>query len=336
MKWIFISLISALAILMVSCDSVETETTTAESKNIDSLLVAQPDNIDLLIKRGEQRFKNYEYDLALVDAAKAFRLDTNNLAGQMLYAEVINNRSNRTPQEVGTAQRIYAKIIRKAPRNVRGLVGLASTFSYMHQWEQSFKFINDALKVDKHYREAYVLKGSNYYQMGDMDKAKSSYETAVQQDPKFFEAYFKLGLIYQDENDIRCIEYFKTVCNLKPEILEFKYQLAYAKQAFGEIEEAKILYREMAHDTVEFYLVRGLFHQGWIKHFVDEDIDSAMYFYQSALKTEPRYVEAWHNLGMCHDAIGNKTGALESFAKALKYNPGFELSRAYADSIQYL
>lgn len=336
MKLIFVSFTSVLMLLMVSCDSTESETVTQGTPNLDSLITAHPDSIALLIQRGEQLFKLYEYDLALVDAAKAFRLDTNDLSARLLYADVINNRAIRTPQEVSTAQRLYKKIIIKEPKNMRALVGLASTYSYQYDFASSFKYINMALRIDKHYREAYVLKGSNYFQIGDIEMAKSSYETAVQQDPKFYEAYFKLGQIYQGENNPRCIEYFTTAFKLKPEILEFKYQLAYSKQQFGDMEEAKQLYREMAQDTVEFYVLRGLFHQGWIKHFEEDDIDSAMYFYESALKTEPRYVEAWHNLGMCYDAQGNTTQALKSFAKALKHDPKFELSRNYADSLRRL
>jgi len=336
MKLISLSALSAVLFLMVSCGSSETEPTTNANMDLDSLITVYPDSIPLLLKRGDKLFKEYQYDLALVDAAKAFRLDTNNVDARLLYAEVINSREGRTPQEVATAQRMYKQVIVKKPRDTRALVGLAATYSFQYDFKNSFKFINDALRIDKHYREAYVLKGTNYMQLGDIEKAKSSYETAVQQDPEFFEAYFRLGQIYQTENDPRCIEYFTSAYKLKPEFTEFKYQLAFSKQMHGDIEEAKELYREMASDTTEFYVIRGLFHQGWIKHFEENDIDSAIYFYESALKTEPRYVEAWHNLGMCYDAKGNTTQALKSFSKALKYNPKFELSRNYADSIRFL
>lgn len=172
--------------------------------------------------------------------------------------------------------------------------------------------------------------------MGNMDLAKSSYETAIQQDPKFFEAYFLLGTIYQSEGSPLCIEYFATALELRPDILEVKYQLAFSKEQFGNLESAKELYREMATDTVDFYVSRGLFHQGYIKQFVDKnkDIDSAMYFYKSAIETEPRYVEAWHNMGLCHAEKGNKEKALKSFSNALKYNPEFEISRQEAEKLR--
>ena len=103
---------------------------------------------------------------------------------------------------------------------------------------------------------------------------------------------------------------------------------------YNQVEGAKEIYREMAADTVDFYVARGLFHQGYIKQFVESELDSAMYFYKSAIETEPRYVEAWHNLGLCHVAKGDKTRALQSFGKALKYDPDFTLSREEADRLK--
>lgn len=322
---------------LVSCgESKENKATKNTTENLDSLLLRSPNDIDLLVKRGNKLFKAYEYDLALNDAAKAFRLDSNKVETRLLYAEVLNNRETRTVEEVQIAQNHYKWVVKKDSKNLRALVGLAATYNFQQDFENTFKYINTALRIDPKYRDAYVLKGTTYRQIGNMELAKSSYETAIQQDPKFFEAYFLLGTIYQAEESPLCIEYFATALQLRPDILEVKYQLAYSKEQFGNLESAKELYREMAHDTVDFYVSRGLFHQGYIKHFVDkkQDIDSAMYFYKSAIETEPRYVEAWHNMGLCHIIKGSKERALKSFSNALKYDPEFEMSRKAAEAIR--
>jgi Tfp pilus assembly protein PilF len=46
------------------------------------------------------------------------------------------------------------------------------------------------------------------------------------------------------------------------------------------------------------------------------------------------FVEAWHNLGTCYEEQGDITRALQSYAKALKYNPEFALSRERADKLK--
>ncbi|MDG1148343.1 MAG: tetratricopeptide repeat protein [Crocinitomicaceae bacterium] len=303
-------------------------------RDLNRLIAQFPDSVALLLERGNLEFDRYGYDEAMRDAAKAFRIDSNNLESRMLFAEVLNNRETRTFQDVITAQHNYKTIVKAQPQNIRALIGLAATYSYQQDFEKTFQYVNEALRINPKYRNAYVLKGTTYRQIGNMDLAKSSYQTAIQQDPSFFEAYFFLGQIYQSENNPLCIEYFTTALELKPAYHEIKYQLAFSKQLHNQLDGAVALYKEMAADTIDFYINRGLFHQGYIKQFELNDIDSAVFYYRSALKTEPRHVESWHNLGLCYKEQGNKTKALQSFAKALQYNPEFNLSREEAESLR--
>lgn len=335
MRWSFYIVgVCFMVLAFIGCNEPSEKEGSNGPRDLDSLLVLFPDSVPLLVERGNKLFTEYEYDLAMNDAARAFRLDSNNVEARLLYAEVLNNREKRTIDDVTTAQRLYKVVIRKQPKNLRALVGLAATYAFMQDFEKTFQYVNEALRIDPRYRDAYVLKGSTYRQLGNMELAISSYETAIQQDPEFFEAYFLLGQIYQAENNPTCVEYFATALELRPDILEVKYQLAYSKEMHGQVDGAIELYREMAQDTVDFYVSHGLFHLGHIKQFKLHEIDSAMYYYKSAIETEPRFVEAWHNLGLCHLEKGDKSKALKSFANALKYDPDFELSRKEADRLR--
>lgn len=350
MKWFYASVFLALAIVSVtSCESTEK---VVEQKitasNIDSLLNAHPDSVPLLIWRGEHLLKNHKYDLAMYDAAKAYRLDKKNPKTKILFSDVLINRAGRSPQDVATAQTIYKDLLKKDGKNLRALMGVAKTYTYQQDFEKSFEFINKVLRIDRKYRDAYVLKGTNYMAMGRKEDAKSSYETAVQLDPEFFEGYFFLANIYEAEGNFRqSVQYFQNALELKPKSSEMSseilYRLAAAQQRLAdekedlnELEIAKRYYRALSKDTTDFYSNRGYFHLGYIHQFIHEDVDSAVYYYNQALKQEPRHVESWHNLGICYDYAGNKTKALQSFAKALKYNPEFTISKEYADSIRLL
>jgi tetratricopeptide (TPR) repeat protein len=301
-------------------------------KDLDSLITLFPDSVELLVKRGNKLLKAYKYEKAMEDGAKAFRLDSNMIEARLLYANVLNNRPERTIDEVMKAQRHYKVIIKKQPKNTIALVGLASTFSLTQDFEKSFQYINEALKIDPKFRDAYVMKGSNYLVLGKIDLAKSSYETAVQQDPEFYEAYLMLGSIYQAEKNPICIEYYTTAAAIQPKNPDVLYSLAYAKQEFGKEDEALPIYRKMIQLDTNYH--EALFQIGWIKQFSMNELDSAIYYYNSALQTEPRFVEAWHNLGLCYEDKGDKTRALQSYAKALKYDPEFKLSRQRADALR--
>ena len=106
------------------------------------------------------------------------------------------------------------------------------------------------------------------------------------------------------------------------------YSLGYAYEAFGKIEEAKKYYRKMAQlEKDNYYISRGLFHLANLKQFQENDIDSAIYYYSSAIDTKFNYVEAFHNRAMCYESKGNKQAALYNYQKALEYDPNFVLSK---------
>ncbi len=337
-------LLLVLPLFLISCGGGNTKS--ALPKDLDSLLTYHANRfeedttnmeyrklyVEVLIQHGTKMLKDLDFPKALDDGAKAFRLDSTNFEARMLFADVLNNRPERTMDDVSAAQRHYAYSVKKQAKNTKALVGLASTYSQQMDFDQSFKYINQALRINPRYRDAYVLKGSNYLVLGKIDLAKSSYETAVQQDPKFFEAYLMLGSLYQAEKNPICIEYYTTAAELQPKNPDVLYALAYAKQVFGKVDEALPIYRNMIQIDTSYYI--ALFQIGHIKQFNVGELDSAIYFYKSALQSEPRFVEAWHNLGLCYEDLGDKTRALQSYAKALKYNPDFELSRKQADALR--
>jgi len=236
-------LIFLIPLLFVSCK--DSKPANVDPKDIDSLLTLYPDSVEIIVMHGNKMLKDLKFDKAMADGAKAFRLDSTNLEVRMLYADVLNNRPDRSPDDVAAAQNQYSFIIKKEPKNTKALVGLASTYSQQMDFDNSFKYINMALRIDPRYRDAYVMKGSNYLFLNKRDLAKSSYETAVQQDPKFYEAYIMLGALYQAEGNKICIQYYKTAVQLQPKNLEVLFSLAYAEQLFEEPEEAIAVYRKM-------------------------------------------------------------------------------------------
>lgn len=328
MKYLF-----PVVFLFILCSCGENKKASIGAIDIDSLLVLYPDSVDLLVERGNRYLKTFEFDKAIADGAKAFRIDSNNLEARLLFADILNNKPDRSiTTDVSAAQRHYKFALKKRPKDPKVLISLASTYSQQMDFEESFKLINKALRIDKRYRDAYVLKGSNYLFLNKPDLAKSSYETAVQQDPKFFEAYLMLGSLYQSENNEICIEYYRTAVSLQPKNPDVLFSLAYAYQLFNQPAKALALYRKMIQVDTAYY--QALNQIGVIKQYNYKEIDSAIYFYKSALQTEPRFVQAWHNLGMCYEERGDVSQALQSYGKALKYDPNFEMSRERADQLK--
>jgi tetratricopeptide (TPR) repeat protein len=315
-----------------SCNSKETKQNKPKIISIDSLLRRYPDSVPLLVKRGNQKLKLYKFDEAMADGAKAFRLDSTNWEARFLYANALNNRMERSIADVDQAQKHFLYLIKNQPRNKEIYVSLASTYSQKADFETSFQYINEALRIDPHFRDAYIMKGTNYLKLGNRQLAKSSYETAIQQDTKFFEGYLALAYLYSGESDPLAVEYYKTAATLKPTSIDALYGVAYSLQQQHKFEESLAAYRHLLDVNPEYYL--ALFNQGYIKQFEQNQIDSAVYFYKSAIDLQPEFVKGWHNLGLCYVSQGRKTDAQKAFGKALKYNPDFEISRIEANKLR--
>jgi tetratricopeptide (TPR) repeat protein len=332
-KYIFI-LITISNLLLFSCGEKSnlSHKNASKKENLDSLLKLDPNNVELLIKRGNKYLDTYRFYDALTDGAKAFRLDSNNMEARFLYANALNNRAERTQVDIENAKQHFLYLIKRQPGNKKIYVSLASTYTQQGDFEKSFQYINEALRIDKKYRDAYILKGTNYLSLGNRKLAKSSYETAVQQDPDFFEGYLYLGYLYSEDNDPLAIEYFRSAATLRPKSTDALYGIAYNLQVHGKFEEALRAYRDLLEVDQKFYL--ALFNEAYIKQFEQNQIDSAIYYYQSAIALQPKFVKGWHNLGLCYASLGRKPEALNAFTTALKHNPKFEISRIEANKLK--
>ena len=333
MKKLSILLSIVLFSFLISCESkTKTNSVKLNLKNLDSLIKVYPDSVPLLVARGNKLIDKYDFYGALADGAKAFHLDSNNWEARFLYANALNNRANRSIADVDQAQRHFLQLIKSHPGNKKMYVALASTYSQQRDFEKSFQYINTALRIDVKYRDAYVMKGTNYLALGNRKLAKSSYETAVQQDPKFYEGYLALGYLYSEDNEPIAVEYFRTAAELKPTSTDALYGVAYSLQQQRKFEESLAAYRHLLEVKPSFYL--ALFNQGYIKQFEQNQIDSAVHFYDLSIQLQPKFVKGWHNLGLCYAAQNRKADAMRAFSTALKYNPNFEISRIEANRIR--
>jgi tetratricopeptide (TPR) repeat protein len=310
-------------LLYVACG--DPNTSADKKQTLDQLLAAHPDSLPLLIEKGNILMDSLAFDKALNYGAKAFRLDSNNIEARVLYAECLINKPNRSADDIFRAFKMYRNLVKKAPKNVAALIGLANTLVLLNDHDKAFKYINQALRIDKTYRDAYILKGTIYKLENNIKLAISSYETAVQQDPEYYMTYLLLGSLYEYENNPICIEKYMTAYQLQPKNTEVIYALAYAKEKFGQAAAAQRLYRKMT--KVDSTYADGYFHLGYLAQFTYNQPDSAMYFYKKAVKVNAQHLPSYHNIGLLYEDRNDLTNALFSYAKALKIDSTYQLSK---------
>ena len=173
-------------------EEVSVKSTDQDLAKLEKLLSENENNVELLIQKAKLCRDRYDVSCTLGTAAKAYRLDSSNVEARDIYAWTLINKPTRTLSDIENAQRHFKYIIEKSPKNVAAYVNLANTYSLQGDFKKSFQYINEGLRIDKNNREAYILKGSNYRIIGDTALTISSYETAIQVDPKNIDTIEKL------------------------------------------------------------------------------------------------------------------------------------------------
>lgn len=288
------------------------------------------ENIGLWIELGELCKEDLNFKCALDAGAKAYILDSTNIDARKLYAWSLINKPNPPLQDIESSKKHYKYVLSVKPNDPATMVELANTYSLTGDIKTALKYINDALRIDEEYRDAYVLKGSIYRTTEKLDLALSSYQTAVQLDPDFFIGHLQIGWLLTEMGDHKlALEYYENAAELKPNNLNAAYGIAKSLQDLGKYEESLHEYRELLEIDSSAYV--GYFNQGYIKHYHQKQLDSAIYYYNELLEIEPEYIHGWYQLGEAYYAEGRVADAARAYSEALRidenYQPAIEASQ---------
>lgn len=326
-----------LAVFLVSCGDTETVNNAAfyedtlslnEQRSIrlnelDQILVEDPNNLAAWIEKGKLCKENYDIVCALDAGAKAYAMDSTNIDARMLYAWTLINKPTTGLLDIERAKKHYKYVLSVKENDPAVLVELANTYALTGDFETGFKYVNDALRIDVKFRDAYVLKGSMYKTRGNTKLALSSYQTAIQLDPEFFMGHLNIGwLLSEMEDHNLALEYYRNAVELDPKSVNAYYGIAKSYQDLNQFDEAQQYYRELLKVDPEFYY--AYFNQGVIKQYFQQQLDSAIFYYNKSTSVEPEFVKGWHQLGEVYLEQGRNPDAARVFSRVLELNPDYE------------
>ena len=195
---------------------------------------------------------------------------------------------------------------------------------HLNQFERAFDDLNEALRINDQLHEAYWMKGKIYASTGATDKAISSYQTALEVNPGFFDGFISLGLYLAELGNPLAEEFYKSAIELRPQSVEARYNLAIYLQGESRNEQALELYREIL--SIDSTNATASFNQGYIHLEYYSAYDSAEYWFTKAIQHLPYYHQAFLNRGLARESQGNITGALADYGEALRIKPDYTVA----------
>lgn len=304
-------------------DSLSIKLNSPELKAVNAELLGNPNNPELYNKRSAIYVRLRQFAEAEGDAKRAIKLDSTKAEYWMSLVDA-NFAQNKTRNA-----KIYLESIeKKFPSNTEALLKLGELYFLVQQYQLAIDYVNKALKADPNLAQAYYLKGNIYKESGDTAKAISSFETAVEQDNKFSNAYFDLGLIFAARKNPIAMDYYNNALKINPDDEHVKYAAAKLLQDLGKTDEAIAAYEKILVQQKDNS--NCLYNLGVIYLQTKKDNPKARDYFTKAIAANPEYIEAYFARGLTYAKMKNKESARADYEMCLK------LQENYAPAIQGL
>jgi tetratricopeptide (TPR) repeat protein len=279
-------------------------------ETINKKLRKDPNNSILYYQRAQVLLEQKQPDDAMNDIERSLDLDSVNADYLLFKSELFFRKGSGF-----VARELIQKSIDNNPNHIDSYLKMAEIQLYTRQYEESIQNVNNALKVDMYNSRAYFLKGMNYKYAGDTAKAVSSFQTATEQNPDYYEAYIQLGLIYSVVSDPLAVSYYNNALKLKPKSTEALYNKSLFLQENGKEKEAIVGYRLI--NKFDPTYKAAYYNIGFIYLVMQENYDSSIVYFNKALKLSPNYFDAAYNIGYSYELKGDRAIAKEFYAKTL-------------------
>lgn len=307
-------------------DSLSVKLNSPELKAVNKALLENPEDPELYLKRAKIYMSIKQLREAEGDTKRAIRLDSTKADYYTTLVDVYFSQNNTR-----LAKELLEIIEKRFPDNTEGLLKLSELYFIVRQYQKAIDYANKALKIDEHLAQAYFLKGSIYRESGDTARAISSLETAVEQDNKFEDAFFDIGVMYAARKNPIALEYYENVIRINPNNENVKYARAKLLQDLGRTDEAIHEY-EMIVDR-DKTCANCYYNMGAIYLELKKDNNKALELFTKAIEANPNYVEAYFARGFTYARMKDKENAKADYNMCLKIQPNYD---AAVDAINRL
>lgn len=315
----------ALVIGLIFFISCKNSTEVKQERTVSQLskaLVENPFDTLLLMERRDLYIKNENFSQALLDQIELFNLDSLNLSRRFdLAAMYFNQAVDESSYYLKSFLLLDGQDFETFPKALL----LRSKLNYIFQnYTESLNDINRYLPLNKFDAEAYFYRGLIYKELGDLEMAKSQFQTAVEQNPEYIESYEQLAFIYAFNGDTLAEFYFNNALYIDSSIISSWYNRGMYHQSLGNYEKAKQSYQGiLRRDSLNIDANYNLGYLG----LLEGDYESSISFFSVVIRANLNNPSAYFSRGLSYKLKGDFEKARQDFEYTLNLDSGFEEAR---------
>jgi tetratricopeptide (TPR) repeat protein len=222
------------------------------------------------------------------------------------------------------------KSLRLDPTDKDIRLSLAQSYFYLRDYKNSLTQIHLLLDQDKNYYRAFFFEGMNFKELGDTNKAISSFQSAVQVKPDYYDAYMQLGLLCAAKKNQLAPQYFDDAIRLDTTSAEAYYAKGKYYQDINNDAKAKAVYRTLIR--IDPFNENAYFNIGFM-YLTEDSIKMAYTYFNYSVKVKPQYAEGYYYRGLCQDILGRREQAISDIDQAISLKPNFTEAQETYDKL---
>lgn len=234
----------------------------------------------------------------------------------------------RIESKVKYTTRDYEEAAAKAPNDIRAQRQLGMHYEQIQDWENAKDVYLRILIKNPLNPDAHFYLGNMYQNMGEMNKARQSYEEALALDPNHRAT---LGVLAGGNNSVENQSVLEESAALNPDGPAQKLTLIKKKLNTGDFEEAvklAVIAQEQFPKQVGFVYLQGRAYEEL------GEVERAKRSYQKSIKMDPRNEEAHLSLGHLYFNQGKFVYAALAFSDVVYLN-NYDVDARYMQGLSY-
>ncbi|MCE7068551.1 tetratricopeptide repeat protein [Dyadobacter sp. CY326] len=271
-------------------------------------------------KRARIYFEQEQYTEALEDINESI-YEQENVSEYFLLRGKIKRELGEIDAALEDAQR--AEALQQSSPELYVL--LADVLQAKGRFREAVNYLNQAMKMAPYDGSAYYVKGMLQARQGDSLASLSSFQYAMNVNPKLLRAYEQSTIILRKLNDpgqaltinVKAIRRFPNVASLYFERGEIYNAMAKPDTAFFNYQKA-VLLKPGYEDALMRVASVGIQLKQYYK---------AIRALDQLLKTKPKSKEINNMLGFAYEKTGDYTKAVDYYSTALALSPGDQDAR---------
>lgn len=300
-------------------DHKVTEKRLSELSVLNKKIAGDTLNADLFNERAQYYVKKQMVNSALADINRALQLDNTNTDYFLTLSDIYLLLG-----KADYARATLQKVLKAQPENPMALFRMSKLELVLKNYNGCFYYVGQAIGNRKHFPEAYYLRGLAMLEAGDTAKAILDFQKVNVQDPGNYEACVQLGMLYTMLNNPLAVDYLEKAINIDPDNAEAYYLIGMYFQEQEDYDKSLAAYDRLLKVFPDYPY--AYYNKGYIKLVYQEDYQAALVEFSLAIKLNPNYVEAWYNRGYCNELTGKLSLARSDYKRALELNPDYSMA----------